>query len=139
MDTTVDKLMEFHASSEAFSTLVPPPMIAKIREDTRQSITSGDLKFTLWIGPVPIKWHARHEAGPTEHSFADLMIEGPMKYWRHEHVFEEVEGGVKLIDHITLAHKDGLQGVFTRLMFDGIPLRFLFFYRHLRTKSAVKL
>ncbi|GAB5490105.1 MAG: hypothetical protein Phog2KO_03200 [Phototrophicaceae bacterium] len=138
MNTTVEKMMAFHESTEAFSKLVPPPMIAQIRDDARTSITDGDLKFTLWLGPIPIKWHARHQEGPTESSFADLMIEGPMQYWRHEHIFEPVDTGVKLIDRVTIAHKDGVQGLLTRLMFDGLPLKFLFFYRHLRTKWTVE-
>lgn len=138
MNTTLKKMMAFHESPEAFGKLVPPPMIAQLREDHRTSITDGDLKFTLWMGPIPIKWHARHQEGPTETSFADLMIEGPMAYWRHEHIFDVVADGVKLTDRITLAHKDGFQGFLTRLMFDGISLKFLFFYRHLRTKWAVE-
>ncbi|MGB1288022.1 MAG: hypothetical protein ACPG7F_15905, partial [Aggregatilineales bacterium] len=63
--------------------------------------------------------------------------EGPMKYWRHEHIFREVEGGIELTDRLTRAHKPGLTGLLTRLAFDGIPLRILFFYRHLRTRMAV--
>lgn len=138
MNTTLEKMIAFHESADAFSKLVPPPMIAQLREDNRTSNTEGDLKFTLWIGPIPIKWHAQHQSGPTETSFADLMVDGPMAYWRHEHIFEAVQDGVKLTDRLTLAHKEGLQGLFTRLMFDGIPLKFLFFYRHLRTKWAVE-
>ncbi len=138
MNTTLDKMIAFHESADAFSKLVPPPMIAQLREDNRTSNTEGDLKFTLWMGPIPIKWHAQHQVGPTETSFADLMLDGPMAYWRHEHIFTEVDGGVKLTDRVTLAHKDGIQGLLTRLMFDGIPLKFLFFYRHLRTKWAVE-
>jgi hypothetical protein len=30
-----------------------------------------------------------------------------------------------------------LIGLFTRLFFDGLPLRFLFFYRHLRTRMVI--
>ena len=138
MNTTVDKMMAFHESEDTFGKLVPPPMFGQIREDNRTSITEGDLKFTLWMGPIPIKWHARHQPGPTKTSFADLMVEGPMAYWRHEHIFEAVEGGTALIDRVTISHKPGLQGFLTRLMFDGIPLRILFFYRHLRTKWAVE-
>lgn len=138
MDTTLEKMVAFHESPDAFSKLVPPPMIAQLREDNRTSNTEGDLKFTLWMGPIPIKWHAQHQTGPTETSFADLMVDGPMAYWRHEHIFTDVEGGVKLTDRVTLAHKAGLQGLLTRLMFDGIPLKFLFFYRHLRTKWVVE-
>ena len=96
------------------------------------------MKFTLWFGFIPIKWHAQHQAGPTETSFADLQLSGPMAYWRHEHIFEEVDGGIRLTDRITLAHQTGIKGLLTHLMFDGLPLQFLFFYRHLRTKWAVE-
>lgn len=138
MKTTPDKMMAFHEADDSFAKLIPPGMIGQIRDDTRTSITEGDLKFTLWLGPIPIQWHARHQAGPTETSFADLMVAGPMAYWRHEHIFEAVDGGVRLIDRVTLAHKNGIQGLFTRLIFDGVPLKILFFYRHLRTKWAVE-
>ena len=65
------------------------------------------------------------------------MIAGPMARWEHQHIFAEVDGGVELIDHITLAHKPGLQGILTRIVFDGPPLRMLFLYRHWRTRRAL--
>jgi ligand-binding SRPBCC domain-containing protein len=135
--TSIDKILAFHHDPQAIRKLTPPPIFAQLREDNRTSLTEGDLKFTLWMGFIPIRWHAQHQAGPTEHSFADVMLAGPLQYWRHEHIFEPVANGVKLIDRVTLAHKSGLQGIFTRLLFDGIPLKLLFFYRYLRTKWAV--
>jgi len=136
--TTMQEMIAFHEAPDVFGKLAPPPIFMRIQEDNRTSLTDGDLKFTLWFGPVPISWHAQHEPGPTEHSFADLMLDGPMQYWRHEHIFEEAEGGIRLIDRVTIAHKRGFQGLLTRLMFDGIPLRILFFYRHLRTRIALE-
>lgn len=138
MKTTMDKMIAFHAAPDAFGKLAPPPIFMQIHEDNRTSNTEGDLKFTLWFGFIPIKWHAQHQAGPTETSFADLQLSGPMAYWRHEHIFEEVDGGIRLTDRITLAHQTGIKGLLTHLMFDGLPLQFLFFYRHLRTKWAVE-
>lgn len=136
--TSMQKMIAFHEAPDVFGKLAPPPIFIRVQEDNRTSLTEGDLKFTLWFAFIPVPWHAQHQPGPTETSFADLMVDGPMQYWRHEHIFEKVEGGVRLIDRVTLAHKPGLQGIFTRLMFDGIPLRILFFYRHLRTKWAVE-
>lgn len=138
MSTDLDAMTAFHESPSALRKLVPPPMVMQIRRDDRTSLTEGDLEFTLWLGPIPIKWHAQHEPGPTPNSFADRMVDGPMAYWRHEHIFEEHADGVALIDRITLAHKPGIAGVVTRFMFDGIPLRLFFFYRHMRTRMAVK-
>ena len=96
------------------------------------------MRFTLWFGPIPIRWLARHEPGPTSHSFADSQVKGPLAYWRHEHIFNEVAGGVELTDRITLAHRGGLRGLWTRLAFDGLPLRILFAYRHWRTRRALQ-
>lgn len=138
MKTTMERMIAFHQDPAALSRLSPPPIFMQLHRDDRRSLTEGEIEFTLWFAVVPIRWLARHEPGPTETSFADLMIKGPLAYWRHEHIFEPAEGGVALIDRVTLAHKSGIAGLLTRLMFDGIPLRFLFFYRHLRTRQAVE-
>lgn len=135
--TTMERMMAFHESPAAFSKLTPPPIFVQMHRDNRTSLTEGELEFTLWFGPVPIRWTARHEPGPTATSFADRALKGPMAYWRHEHIFEEVADGIALTDRVTLAHKPGFKGLLTRLTFDGVPLRILFFYRHLRTRFAV--
>ena len=91
--------------------------------------------MTLWFLVLPVNWIARHEPGPTETSFQDRMIQGPLDVWVHQHIFREVPGGVALIDHLDYEHrKGGFWGIFTRLMFDGLPLRILFAYRHWQTK-----
>lgn len=136
--SSVEKIMAFHEQSDAFSKLTPPPIWVQVHRDERTSIRNGEIEFTLWVLIIPFRWIALHEAGPTSNSFVDRMIKGPMAYWRHEHIFTQVENGVELTDRISLAHKSGLIGIFTRLLFDGIPLRFLFFYRHLRTKWATE-
>ncbi len=136
--TTLPAIKRFHEDPKALARLTPPPIVMQLHRDDRQSITEGEIEFTLWLGPLPIRWIARHEAGPTPDSFADLQVRGPMAWWRHEHIFSEVAGGVELTDRITLAHRPGLVGFFTRLAFDGIPLRLLFFYRHWRTRQSVR-
>ena len=138
MNTTMEKMITFHTDPKALANLTPPPIFMQLHRDDRTSITEGEIEFTLWFGPIPFRWIARHEDGPTEHSFADRQISGPMGYWRHEHIFTEVEGGIELTDRVTIAHNAGLKGLFTRLMFDGIPLHILFFYRHLRTRLATR-
>lgn len=137
MKTTLDKMMQFHQHPKAFSKLTPPPIFVQLHRDDRLSITEGEIEFTLWVGLIPLRWIVYHEEGPIASSFVDRMVKGPMAYWRHEHIFTEVDDGIELTDRITLAHQSGLQGIFTRLMFDGFPLRFLFFYRHLRTRLTI--
>lgn len=136
--TTLEALTDFHADPKAFSRLTPPPIFAQIHRRELVSLTQGELEFTLWFGPLPIRWLAEHQPSVNAHSFADYMQRGPMAYWRHEHIIEPQGDAVRLTDRITLAHKSGFDGLLTRLMFDGLPLRFLFIYRHLRTKWATQ-
>jgi ligand-binding SRPBCC domain-containing protein len=138
--TTLSSIMAFHDDPKALAKLTPPPplMFFQVLRDDRQSLTDGELEFRLWFGPIPIHWLALHLPGPTENSFMDRMVEGPMATWEHKHIFEETGGGIRLIDRITLAHKPDLEGVITRLVFDGLPLRFLFIYRHWRTRMALR-
>lgn len=133
----MDAIWQFHAEPRAFPLLTPPPLFVQIVRDDRVSLTEGEIEFKLWFGPVPVRWLARHEHGSTSTSFVDRMREGPMALWVHEHRFRPTSDGVELTDHIMLAHPSGWRGVLTRLVFDGLPLRLLFMYRHWRTKQAV--
>ena len=135
---TVDHMMAFHNAPRAFQTLTPPPIFIQVLRDNRTSLTEGEIEFRLWAGPIPLRWLARHESGPTPTSFIDRMLDGPMAYWEHQHIFQKAVNGVKLTDHVTFEHKSGLMGLFTRIFFDGLPLRILFSYRHWVTRRAMK-
>lgn len=134
----VEQVMAFHQDSRALSKLTLPPTFIQILRDDRTSLTSGEIEFNLWLGPFPIRWVAEHTPGPIPTSFTDRMVRGPLAFWEHQHIFEPVGDGVWLVDRITLAHKRGLAGLFTRLVFDGLPLRLLFLYRHWRTRRALR-
>lgn len=137
MATTIDDMIAFHANPRALSRLTMPPTRIQVMRDERVSLTSGEIEFVLWLGPIPVRWIAEHLPGPNATSFTDRMIKGPMATWEHQHIFESVEGGVALFDRITFEHKPGLAGLLTRLVFDGLPLRMLFLYRHWRTRRTV--
>lgn len=136
---TIGQVMAFHEDPAALKRLTPFPIIVQLHRDDRTSLTDGELEFTLWFGPLPVLWLALHEPGPVATSFVDRTLRGPVESWVHQHIFREVPGGVELTDRITIAHrKGGLWGLFTRLFFGGLPLRFLFVYRHLRTRLGVR-
>lgn len=134
----IDRVIAFHADPAALRRLSMPPTFVQVLHDARTSLTEGEIEFNLWLGPLPLRWVARHEPGPTETSFTDRMIRGPMASWVHQHIFEPAPRGTLLIDRITYEHRPGLAGVFTRLLFDGVPLRVLFMYRHWRTRRALQ-
>lgn len=136
--TTLAQLEAFHQDPSALRKLTPPPIFMQLHDDRRTSITEGEIEFTLWFGPLPIRWTARHASLDAGTGFRDYQVNGPLAYWSHEHVMESLDGGAALTDRITIAHRPGPRGWLTRLMFDGLPLRILFAYRHWRTAQAVE-
>ena len=135
--TTIDAMLAFHEAPQAMNQLTMPPIFLQVIRDERVSLTEGELEFRLWFGPVPVRWVARHEPGPIPTAFTDRMIDGPMKSWVHEHIFEAEGDFVRLEDRITFVHKPGWRGWLSRLFFDGIPLNILFTYRHWKTKISL--
>lgn len=136
--STVERVWAFHDDPRALAWLTPPPIFVRVLRDDRTSLTGGEIEFELWFGPVPAHWLARHEPGPIATSFVDRMLQGPTQVWVHEHIIQPYGDGVELLDRITIAHRPGgFWGLFTRLFFDGLPLRMLFTYRHWRTRRAV--
>ncbi len=65
-------------------------------------------------------------------------MRGPLQHWVHEHLIEAAPGGSRLTDRITFEHRPGLPGILTRLLFDGLPLRLLFVYRHWQTRRLLR-
>jgi ligand-binding SRPBCC domain-containing protein len=135
---TAEQVMAFYATPNAPIILTPPPTFFRFREDRRTSLTNGEIDFTLWLLFIPLRWTSRHAPGPTPTSFVDRMLTGPMKTWNHTHLVRDVPGGVEIIDRIQIEHKPDLMGVFTRLFFDGLPLRLFFIYRAMRTRFAIR-
>ena len=138
MPVTLETIMRFHEQRNALVLLTPPPLIVQISSDQRISLTAGTVDFVLWFGPIPVRWLARHEPGPTATSFIDRMLDGPMAEWEHQHSFHAVAGSVQLVDKVTFVHKAGWRGWLSRLMFDGLALRVLFSYRHWRTLTECR-
>ncbi len=136
--TTMDAMIAFHEDPAAFGRLTPPPILSQIHRREWRSMRDAEIEFTLWFLILPLRWVARHEPGPTPTSFVDRQVKGPVKVWVHRHLFEQTSGGIVLIDRLTILHHDGIKGIFTRLLFNMLSLRILFFYRHLRTRLGVK-
>jgi ligand-binding SRPBCC domain-containing protein len=138
MRGTAEQCRRFHAAPGAFARLTPPPIFVQVHRNDIRDLVAGDVEFTLWFLFVPVRWHAQHAPGANATSFVDYQVTGPTAYWYHEHLITDVgEGRVELRDRLTIAHKPGMAGLLTRLLFDGLPLRFLFVYRHLRTRLGM--
>jgi ligand-binding SRPBCC domain-containing protein len=129
---------EFHHDARMLKRLSPPPLFVQLhRVDPLAEGAMAD--FTLWLGPLPIRWVAVHSDVRPLTGFTDTQRRGPFRFWRHTHRFEAMDAETTRVnEHIVYEHQSGLAGLLSRLLFSPLSLRFLFGYRSWVTRRALE-
>jgi ligand-binding SRPBCC domain-containing protein len=137
VNAPVERVADFHRSTEALKALMPPPLLVSFNhiEPMREGSRAD---FTIWFGPLPVRWIAVHsQVNPLE-GFTDTQVEGPFEYWVHQHTFEPVDENLtRVIDQIE-GHpsRHPFWGMVSRFMWYTLPI--LFYYRARQTRKAVE-
>lgn len=130
-------VVEFHSHSASMAAITPPPIIVRIDEAPDVLQDGDEMAFTLWLGPLPLRWRARIEqVGPT--GFVDRLLTGPYKSWVHRHAYSVV--GPTATEVLDMVSVELSEQPFWRLiglgMWLGMPL--LFSYRGWRTRRLLE-
>ena len=137
VNASVDAVRDFHHDTRALKRLTPPPTIVQLHhvEPLAEGSTS---EFTLWVGPIPLRWTAVHRDVSTT-GFTDVQVSGPAQKWEHTHTFVAISPEITEIrEHIQFEHKPGLAGLFTRLLFARPNLNLMFAYRQWVTQRTLR-
>lgn len=123
---------DFHKDTRALRLLTPPPMVVQFNRV--EPLSEGSLAdFTMWLGPLPVRWTAVHSDVTEQNGFVDTQQKGPFRYWRHHHQFRAVdEQTTEVIDTIEAEYGD----LISRFMWVNLPV--LFAYRAWRTKNSLE-
>ena len=129
---------DFHRDTRALKRLTPPPIFMQLHKV--EPMAEGSISdFTLWFGPVPLRWVAVHSNVDPQRGFTDTQARGPLKRWRHTHSFTAESSDVTRVkEHIEYEHHGGVRGLFTRLMFGRLGLLALFTARKFVTRRALE-
>ncbi|WP_145282575.1 SRPBCC family protein [Pirellulimonas nuda] len=127
----------FHSDTRALKLLTPPPTIVRIH--SVEPLAEGSVsKFTLWVGPIPLRWTAVHR-NVSQRGFTDVQAEGPAARWEHTHTFTPIGPDQTRIDeHIDYQHRSGWRGLLTRVLFARANLSFMFAYRAWVTRRRLR-
>lgn len=136
VDAPVEAVAAFHGDTRALKRLTPPPIVAQIH-DVEPLGEGSQAHFTLWFGPLPLRWHAVHrDVSPS--GFTDTMVSGPLRSWQHTHRFVAVgTGQTRVEDIIIYEHPNGRRGFLSRALFARPGLLYLFTARKILTRRGV--
>jgi len=127
VEAAVEEVARFHADTHALKVLTPPPVFVQIHKV--QPLGEGSVsEFTMWVGPIPVRWVARHRDVDPVRGFTDEQLCGPFTSWVHQHRFERVGEDVCIVeDYVEAVYGSGLyRGLVSRLMWMGLPSMFAY-------------
>jgi ligand-binding SRPBCC domain-containing protein len=95
------------------------------------------MEFTMWMGPLPVRWFARVE-DVSANGFLDRQVRGPFGQWAHRHTFlEGQKGATEVVDQVQARlRRHLLWGPVGFGMWVGLPL--LFAYRGWKTRRLME-
>ncbi len=109
----VAAVAEFHRRPASMAAITPPPVRVQVHYAPDRLGEGDTMDFTLWLGPLPVRWLARIEEVSAT-GFIDRQERGPFRQWVHRHTF------VTLDDHTTEV-RDEIQAELQ----PGLPARLL--------------
>lgn len=133
---SLDEVAWFHRRASSMAEITPPPILVRMHDAPNVLQDGDEMSFTLWTGPIPIRWTARIEqVGPT--GFIDRQLAGPFARWIHRHIFVPTgDDTTTVIDVIEAElHSDPFWRLVGLSMWAGLPM--LFAYRGWKTKRVL--
>ena len=136
INSSVENVWQFHERPDILKLLTPPWQPVKVIRREGGLGVGAISEFRLILGPIPVKWLAKHIECQPNSLFVDEQIAGPMKSWVHRHQFETIDGQTKLTDAISYELPGGWLAELILGWWVEARLQDMFRYRHQVTKQA---
>jgi ligand-binding SRPBCC domain-containing protein len=133
----VGQVAEFHQNATVLKRLTPPPVIVQLH--TVEPLAEDSVvDFTMWMGPIPVRWVAVHSEVSLVSGFTDSQVSGPFKRWVHRHEFVSLDDRTTEIVDTIDAEPGGrvFWGVVSRFMW--LNLDRLFSHREKVTRQILE-
>jgi ligand-binding SRPBCC domain-containing protein len=129
---TLEKAWDFFSSPVNLKKITPDYMGFQITSDLGDGKMYPGQIITYVVTPVlgiPISWATEITHVVDKKYFVDEQRFGPYSFWHHQHWFEAVEGGVKMVDIVNYALPLGFLGRMANTFFVKAKLNEIFGYR----------
>ncbi len=123
----LEAVADFHSRSASMAAITPPPIIVRVHRAPAVLQEGDEMEFTLWLGPLPLRWLARIE-DVSATGFVDRQVRGPMQRWEHRHSYRPIdEATTEVVDEVEVElRRHLLWGPIGLGMWLGLPILFAF-------------
>ena len=129
---TQERAWDFFSSPGNLSLITPPGLKFRITStDMPEKIYKG-LQIDYRVSPllnVPVRWLTKITEAEEPFSFVDEQLKGPYRYWKHQHFFNKVDGGIEMRDDVSYAIGFGFFGEVLNYMMIRKKIEEIFEYR----------
>jgi ligand-binding SRPBCC domain-containing protein len=125
--TSLTDTFAFFADAANLQRITPPWLHFSILTRMPVEMRAGlEIAYRVSLYGVPMPWHSRIDVWEPGVCFVDRQLVGPYRWWRHEHRFEIVRGGTRVVDQVDYAPRLAwISGALVRR-----DLRRIFAYRY---------
>ena len=103
---TLEETFRFFSDARNLERLTPPWLNFYILTPTPIEMRVGtEIDYRIVLYGIPIRWRSRIDVWEPGVRFVDRQLRGPYTWWNHEHRFEAVEGGTRVIDDVEFTPK----------------------------------
>jgi ligand-binding SRPBCC domain-containing protein len=98
------EVFSFFADVKNLDAITPPWLRFRTVTPAPIEMRPGTLiDHKLRIRGIPVRWRSRITVWEPPARFVDEQVRGPYRFWRHEHIFEERDGGTLVRDRVQYA------------------------------------
>lgn len=91
-------LFRWHERPEALMDLLPSRRFVRIERQTGGLENGSGVVLSVGVGPLRMRWEARHYGYVRGRQFCDEQLRGPFKAWRHTHRIDPFGTGQSLYE-----------------------------------------
>jgi ligand-binding SRPBCC domain-containing protein len=123
----IDETFAFFSEAGNLERLTPPWLRFRILTPLPIAMREGTIiDYRILMRGLPLPWRSQIDRWEPGVCFVDRQVVGPYRWWRHEHRFEAVPGGTRVIDAVEYLPR---MRVFSRRLVER-DLGRIFDYRH---------
>ncbi len=126
----LEEVFAFHTCMDTVCWMLPDHLTVECIQAPCHLKLGDTIQYKVCLHSFYFCWQTTVVEYEENVSFTDLLEEGPFSFWRHQHLFEEEEGGTLMTDRIEYKLKFGVFGGIAAHFFVRRELDRIFTNRH---------